>query len=1121
MEKTKMPMTATQAQQLYVAYFNRPADTLGLAYWMTKDVAAASAAFAASPEYAATYAGMSTAARVDAIYTNLFGRPSEPDGLKFWGGLIESGKITVSDAVTAIAKGAQGTDLDAYNNKVKAAEAFTTALDTSAEIVGYSGAAANNAAKTWMSGITTDATLTTATTAAALNASIASVVAVGVVSVPGQTFALTTGTNVFAGGSGDDTFDAGLSTGSLQTLNSGDRLSGGTGNDELFAVLNGSVTPASMTGIERVSATVVTNASTLDLTNSSGVSSVTLAGSTAAATVSGVSKSVSVSLRDSGQAHTVTYSDVSGSADSATLNVSNLSQLTTVATTVAGVESLTINATGADSAIGLLTTDKATSLTVTGDKALNVVDNLGTTILTVNAAANTGGVNLDFGAGAVTVTGGSGNDDFSFEAAGNVTVDGGAGNDTFRFDATGTLTTADTVTGGDGIDTLRARSEELDDFTTAPTTYKITGIERITADTAVLNGAEITLGNISTTADRLNLEAANAGTATFNFNAGASTLSNKAATVGAITVDAAGTGTADSLSIIHGAASAVNSLNGQDLTSTDFETVTITTTGTGAAGNQSVGAISMTASVGGTAALVIAGSNQLTTGVITATGGSISAAGMTASTNGLIMVTGQNSASSITGSSVDDTLFGAMTTAISQTIDGGAGNDNITAGAGNDTILGGAGDDTINGGAGNDNINGGAGNDRVVISADANLNSADVIAGGDGTDTLAFTAVMTDGAATFQAISGFEVLELASGGSATVTMSNFVNNQGFTRIDFGQGGGGTLTVNNVANAVTDIRLLADSTGDTLAFDRLIDSSSNSVTISGRAAIAGITQLTINDEETVSYSGLNAAADVTITTLVAGDLKDLIVSGDGDFIVTNALTATQIRSVNASTSTGAVTFLASNSVVAVTATAGSGVFTFTGGMVADTITGGAAGDVLNGGSGADIINSGAGNDNVTGGLGADVINVGTGTDIVTLVASGSSSSLGTAASTVTAIAITGADVITGMAAGDIIAATVANYTAAGDGTTTTFLTAAATTALTADNGANLMRGSWIADTVTGSGTFVFNASGADTMYTYDADGTDNVLAFQSVILIGTTGLTGNHAYNANVITLTLA
>ena len=138
-------MSANAVQKLYVAYFNRPADTLGLNYWVSVvnaaggNTAAVSAAFASSTEYAATYAGMSTAARVDAIYTNLFGRGAEPAGLTYWGGLIESGRISISNAVTQIANGAQGTDLTAYNNKVTAATAFTAALDTTAEIVAYSG----------------------------------------------------------------------------------------------------------------------------------------------------------------------------------------------------------------------------------------------------------------------------------------------------------------------------------------------------------------------------------------------------------------------------------------------------------------------------------------------------------------------------------------------------------------------------------------------------------------------------------------------------------------------------------------------------------------------------------------------------------------------------------------------------------------------------------------------------------------------------------------------------------------------------------------------------------------------------------------------------------------------
>jgi len=936
-----------------------------------------------------------------------------------------------------------------------------------------------------------------------------------------QTFALTTGSDTKTGDSGNDTFDAGLSTGSLQTLNSGDRLAGGNGTDELYAVINGSVTPASMTSIENVTATIVTNASTLDLANATGVTSVVLAASTAAPTLAGVSTSVGVTLRDSALAHTITYSNVSGSADSATVNVANMSQTTGIVTTIAGIETLTLNATSSDAALGTLTAANTTKLNVTGDKALNIVDNLAATVLTVDASTNTGGVNLDFSGTNMTVTGGNGNDDFSFEAAGNVSVQGGLGNDTFRFDATGTLTSADTVTGGDGTDTLNARSEELDDFTTTPTTFTITGIERVTANTAVLAGATISLPNISATADRLTLTAANAGAATLNFNAGANTLVNTAATVGAITVDAAGTATTDSLTITHGGASAVDSLNGQALTSTDFETVTINTTGTGAAGAQTVGAISVTASTGGTPALVITGSNQLTAGVITATGGSISAAGMTSTTNGLIMTTGQNTASTITGSALADTLFGAITTAVSQTIDGGSGNDAITAGAGNDVLTGGDGADTINGGAGNDNINGGAGNDRIVISADANLTSADTVVGGDDTDTLAFTAAITDAAATFQAFSGFEVLELAPAATSTITFSNFITNQTFTRVDFGDaGGGGTLTANNVGSAVTDIRLIEGVTGETVVFDRLIDNTTNALAISARNTTAQtVTALTANDEETVTYSSATAAADMTFTDVNAGDMTSLTITGAGDLTVTNALSSTLLATVNASAATGAVSISAANSVVAVTMTAGTGGATFTGGAIADIITGGTGVDVVVGGAGNDTISTGAGGDSVTGSAGADSINVGSGTDTVIYLADTGESTTITALTNPIALSTTTTDLVTGMAAGDVILlGALIGYTATDTDTTAgdnEIQTASAAT-LT-DNGVTLLRGSY------SSGIFVSNASGADTLLVFDTNELAAATSYQAVVLVGTAGVTGTVAEvgTTNTFSITLA
>ena len=120
-----------------------------------------------------------------------------------------------------------------------------------------------------------------------------------------------------------------------------------------------------------------------------------------------------------------------------------------------------------------------------------------------------------------------------------------------------------------------------------------------------------------------------------------------------------------------------------------------------------------------------------------------------------------------------------------------------------------------------DSVDGGAGNDRIIISVDGNLTATDTYAGGEGTDTLAFTTTVTDAAATFAAFSGFEVLSSPSSADA-FTLSNFINNQGFTRLDFGDAGGNTITVNNVMTSIDTVRVLAGAAGDTLAFDRLVD-----------------------------------------------------------------------------------------------------------------------------------------------------------------------------------------------------------------------------------------------------------------------------------------------------------
>jgi len=172
-------------QQMYVAYFGRPADTAGLDYWTNVveanagATAAVSAAFAASPEYIVTYFGQTNTQIVNNVYQNLFGRDADAAGSAYWANLLTTGKIKVDTIVAEVAKAALTTDAEAVENKVAASTAFTAQLDTAAENAGYAGNSALTLAKAFVKSVTTDATLATAITPANLTAQVAAVVKAG------------------------------------------------------------------------------------------------------------------------------------------------------------------------------------------------------------------------------------------------------------------------------------------------------------------------------------------------------------------------------------------------------------------------------------------------------------------------------------------------------------------------------------------------------------------------------------------------------------------------------------------------------------------------------------------------------------------------------------------------------------------------------------------------------------------------------------------------------------------------------------------------------------------------------------------------------------------------------
>lgn len=150
-------------QKLYVAYFSRPADPAGLAYWegvvtaAKGDTSAVSAAFAASTEYQTAYAQVNVSGVLSQIYLNLFGHPADAPGLAYWIKAIGDKEFTIDQAVTKIAAGAQGSDKVAFEQKVLVATSFTAAVDTDAEKAGYKGTDANKAAKDFLATIKTAA----------------------------------------------------------------------------------------------------------------------------------------------------------------------------------------------------------------------------------------------------------------------------------------------------------------------------------------------------------------------------------------------------------------------------------------------------------------------------------------------------------------------------------------------------------------------------------------------------------------------------------------------------------------------------------------------------------------------------------------------------------------------------------------------------------------------------------------------------------------------------------------------------------------------------------------------------------------------------------------------------
>ncbi|WP_338845951.1 DUF4214 domain-containing protein [Massilia sp. W12] len=936
-------------QKLYVAYFNRPADPVGQAFWegvvasKNGDTSAVSAFFSTSAEYTATYAGMTNEAIINTIYRNLFGRDAEVGGLLYWSQKLAAGDLTMSNVVTEVSKSAVGADLTAYNSKVSAATVFTNALDTTPEILAYNNKDAIALGRTFLTGVTDEATQATAE--GGIDATILNVVAAAdAVNNKGQTYNLTIGIDTFTGGKGNDTFASTATTAS--TLTSFDNLDGGLGNDTLTVV---SATGATLTlpdtaVIKNIEAASLTADSAIsgNVTKWTGLTSLTAAATgdmdvTLAATTDGV---LSVSKQTTNEV------TVNG-GDDLTLTTSGA---TTGDVTIGGVSApagaVVINHTSTDTA-----SYTSGDITVTGGKTVSITQNVSTS---VNKTATQGSVTVNGGASttSVSVTG-------TAKASASATVAGVQTANVFINDVNGGTTDAGTITSvsvtnfggvaitGNALTSLSLKGGSsnmiIDNSGLKSPTNKTLALSLDGQTSGTLDDADIyTTLNVTTTGTASTLA---------NITFGALTKLTVAGTKGLTLTSTAGL-TSMTTAVVSGSAGLTADLSGAKMTSID------------------------TSASSGSSKITVDASKATYTG-----GAGVDAVTTTGAVSKAISLGGG-----------DDSL--ALNGASTVAIDGGAGTDSLTISAASAAT---ASADTKFAGLVTNF-------ERLVLTGSTNQTIDLAVLGN-------FNHVSTSGGngLTLNNLPSNGTLLLTGAGTA-YTVANSAFSAGKTdvlNVSLTDGSGAGVAFASTGITAANVETIAITVADTQAtpsgtFNNtltLLGNSASTITVSGNAGLsltAASTALTSLDASGISLGGF---AFTTGALAAAATIKG---SATGDNKLT-ATAATAAVTYTGGTGDDDVTIgNAKNNVVAL----GDGANKFSGGAGSNTVTAGKGDDTItvgNGnntitvGDGANTVTAGSGNNTITGGAGVDTITVGggintitlgAGKDVVTLSASGS-------------------------------------------------------------------------------------------------------------------------------------
>lgn len=247
--------TMTQLQEMYIGLLGRAADQAGLTYWaneidqgnMTIDDVRANVVNE-QPEYADGLGSMTRSQALNELYNNLFNRDADAEGLEYW---VNGGGASVNfdQLVLALIDGAQPMDRLILDNRAEVANYYSE----------YASSFNNGEAAAVLANVDN--------TRASVEAAISQ--------VDGGSYnseiRLTDGEDILNGSRGDDLFTAKI-VDNNNTLESGDEIYGGAGNDTLTADIGNSqnfaITPE-LNSVENV--VIRAQASATDINNDNNI----------------------------------------------------------------------------------------------------------------------------------------------------------------------------------------------------------------------------------------------------------------------------------------------------------------------------------------------------------------------------------------------------------------------------------------------------------------------------------------------------------------------------------------------------------------------------------------------------------------------------------------------------------------------------------------------------------------------------------------------------------------------------------------------------------------------------------------------------------------------------------